>query len=181
MIIPLSISVALVILVLVCYRFSPLRSEPPTVKTPFDFHTEYPLSALKRTSSPTKGPPLEGEVNQACDFLNLLAEEVYGVAKRSGFHDKPVDLAVMLQNLAGEQAELWESFRKQTLNDLCDKADKMKEAGLEPLTSIEEEMADIVIRALDTAVEHRVDIGRAVRLKNAFNKTRPFRHGNKRA
>jgi NTP pyrophosphatase (non-canonical NTP hydrolase) len=122
---------------------------------------------------------LEEEVNRACDFLNILADEVYGVAKKSGFHDKPVDLAVMLQNLAGEQAELWESYRKQTLNDLCDKADKMQEAGLEPLTSIEEEMADIVIRALDTAVEHRVDIGRAVRLKNAFNKTRAFRHGGK--
>jgi NTP pyrophosphatase (non-canonical NTP hydrolase) len=41
------------------------------------------------------------------------------------------------------------------------------------------EIADIIIRCLDFSGEHGIDIERAVREKAAYNKTRPFKHGNK--
>jgi NTP pyrophosphatase (non-canonical NTP hydrolase) len=115
----------------------------------------------------------------ACFSLNTLADEFYEVAKKSGFHDEPVPVAVSVANLHGEVSELWESFRKQTLNQPCDKASKMEKVGVPSLTCLEEELADIVIRALDTAKEHNVDIGRAVLYKNAFNATRSYKHGGK--
>lgn len=65
--------------------------------------------------------------------------------------------------------------------DLCDKADKMRALDCVPLTCIEEELADILIRTLDTAHAWRVDIDRAVAVKMAYNATRGHRHGGKLA
>lgn len=41
------------------------------------------------------------------------------------------------------------------------------------------ELADIIIRVLDMAHRHGIDMGEAVALKSAYNATRGFRHGNK--
>lgn len=57
----------------------------------------------------------------------------------------------------------------------------MRAAGIDPLTCAEEELADVIIRALDTAGTLRIDIDRAVRIKHAYNETRPHRHGGKLA
>ncbi len=113
--------------------------------------------------------------------LNELADHVYETARSKGFHDEPVPMAVSTANLHSEVSELWESFRNGTLNRNCDKSEKMKALGLEPLTCLEEELADIVIRALDTARENGVDIGKAVRVKDAYNAKREFRNGGKAA
>jgi NTP pyrophosphatase (non-canonical NTP hydrolase) len=101
------------------------------------------------------------------------------VAKSKGWHDEPVSLATHLVNINGEVSECWEAYRCGRLNDPCDKAEKMVAAGIEPLTCLEEELADIVIRALDCAAEFKVDIGKAVAAKSAFNETRSVRHGGK--
>lgn len=113
--------------------------------------------------------------------LNELADHVYETARSKGFHDEPVPMAVSISNLHSETSELWESFRNGTLEKPCDKAEKMKALGLEPLTCQEEEIADIIIRALDTAKERGIDAGRAVRIKDAYNQSRPHRNGGKAA
>lgn len=41
------------------------------------------------------------------------------------------------------------------------------------------EIADLVIRALHFCGELGIDLGAAVKLKMAYNKTRPFKHGKK--
>lgn len=115
----------------------------------------------------------------AFSSLNELADRVYETARSKGFHDEPVPMAVSSANLHSEVSELWESFRNGTLNTLCDKSEKMKALGLRPLTCMEEELADIVIRALDTARENNVDISEAVRVKDAFNTSRPHMNGGK--
>lgn len=43
------------------------------------------------------------------------------------------------------------------------------------------EMADVIIRILGFCAEREIDIDGAVRVKMAFNKTRPYRHGGKKA
>lgn len=57
----------------------------------------------------------------------------------------------------------------------------MAAAGVPVLTCAEEELADIIIRAMDTAKRLGVNIGRAIAVKHAFNATRPHRHGGKAA
>ena len=43
------------------------------------------------------------------------------------------------------------------------------------------ELADCLIRILDTCAALNIDISEAVELKMQYNKTRPFRHGGKKA
>lgn len=43
------------------------------------------------------------------------------------------------------------------------------------------ELADIIIRVLDVCAAHDIDIQRAIAEKMDFNRTRPERHGGKRA
>lgn len=119
--------------------------------------------------------------------LNTWARRVAELANRKGFRDDLADpcgvdaMARYTANLHGEVSELWEAARGGKLDALCDKAEKMRDAGIKPLTCAEEELADIIIRALDTAAVLGIDIDRAVRLKHAFNETRPHRHGGKLA
>jgi NTP pyrophosphatase (non-canonical NTP hydrolase) len=49
--------------------------------------------------------------------------------------------------------------------------------NLKRLSCLEEELADIIIRCLDTAHTFNLDIGRAILDKCEYNKTRPWMHG----
>ena len=115
------------------------------------------------------------------DALNELSKAAYDNAKTKGFHDKDGDLvadyARWTANLHGEVSELWEAARKGNLKKYCDKYSDFKVLGLNQLTCEEEELADIIIRVLDTAGARGINIGRAVLLKMAFNATRPHMHG----
>ena len=133
----------------------------------------------KSQTTKSKVPKEPTEFQSICSSLNLMAEVVYETAKSKGFHDAPVPMSESVANIHGEVSELFESYRRGTLRLLCDKAGKMYKIGLPGLTCIEEELADIIIRALDTAQEHGIDIGRAVFAKDAFNRRRPHRNGGK--
>lgn len=111
--------------------------------------------------------------------LNEMSVAVWLTSESKGFKDAPVPMAESVANIHGEVSELWEAYRTSSLNEPCDKAEKMKALGLRPLTCLQEELADIVIRALDAARDHQVDIADAVRVKNEFNKHRPHRNGGK--
>lgn len=110
--------------------------------------------------------------------LNELSKLAYQNAVDKGFHDDDYEKSTVelyakwTANIHGEVSELWEAARKGDLNKPCDKA------GNEYfLTCEQEELADIIIRVLDTAGARSIDIGRAVQLKMAYNATRPHMHG----
>ena len=119
--------------------------------------------------------------------LTGWANIVHANAHEKGFYDGDEALttkervAVFFMNLHSEVSEAWESFRGGNLFKPCDKADKMAALGLPALTCAEEELADVVIRALDTSKAFGIDIERAVAAKHAYNRTREARHGGKLA
>jgi len=130
-------------------------------------------------------------------LLNDLRDHVAQNAKNKGFRDQMkadmtdaqwegplghlVRAAVYTSNQHGEASEFWEAFRKGSLNKTCDKAEKMAAMGLPALTNAEEEIADEIIRALDKAEAHGVDVAKAVAVKAAYNSGRPLLHGGKLA
>lgn len=109
--------------------------------------------------------------------LKEWAKHVHTIAREHGWHDERMlpreRIAVYLMNLHSEISEAWEAFREGRLYEPCDKPIGLK--------CIEEELADIVIRAFDTAEAIGVDIERAINKKSAYNATRPHRHGGKLA
>lgn len=113
--------------------------------------------------------------------LNQIRDVVHKNSVDHGFHNLDEDegqfvtRAMMLLNT--ETSELYESHRNNTLSSHCDKSPKM----LVPLTNEEEEIADIIIRALDYCGRRKIDAGKAVSVKHLFNVDRPYRHGGKAA
>lgn len=118
--------------------------------------------------------------------LNLIRDEVHENAKAHGFHDfnesdgQFITRAMMLMNT--ETAELFEAYRNHKLGELCDKSEKMVAiTGGNACTNEEEEIADLIIRALDYCGRRNIDIGRAVAIKHEYNTRREHRHGGKAA
>jgi len=110
--------------------------------------------------------------------LDRIAAKVYKIAAEHGFHEGEVigkeaatkeRIAIFIANLHSECSELWESSKRGSLFDECDKNIGVTSAG--------EELADIIIRALDTAHTLGISISSAVSLKSAYNETRPYKHG----
>jgi NTP pyrophosphatase (non-canonical NTP hydrolase) len=130
------------------------------------------------------------------EILNTLRDHVAANAKSKGFKEPPLGIpaniwfsrpldiiraAVYMANMVGEVAEFWEAARKGKLREPCDKSAAMIDKGLQSLTCAEEEIADMIIRALDNAFEFDVDVAKAVAIKAAYNSTRPHQHGGKLA
>lgn len=90
--------------------------------------------------------------------LNEIADAVHANAKAKGFHPQNESIehfmANQCNNLTGEVAELWEAWRAGKQHELCDKAEKMEQIGVMPLTCTEEELADVIIRALDLSASY---------------------------
>ena len=118
--------------------------------------------------------------------LNEIADAVFLLAKNKGWHDNLNEtedqfIERACNNLHDEISELHEAWRNNKLHENCDKSDKMADIGLMPLTCLEEELADIIIRVLDNARRLKVDILSAVIRKHEYNKSRENRHGGKRS
>jgi NTP pyrophosphatase (non-canonical NTP hydrolase) len=117
--------------------------------------------------------------------LNEIADAVHALAWKKGWHSDSEGEDTFVEracnNLHDEISELHEAWRDNKLRAPCDKADLMTAAGIAPLSCIEEEFADIVIRALDNCRKLGVDIQSAIERKHAFNATRSPRHGGKRS
>lgn len=119
------------------------------------------------------------------DGINLMMEAAYDNASAKGFHNLSPDndhfIPITVANIHGEVSEFHDAWRIGKLDEPCDKAEKMEKLGLPPLSCGEEELADIIIRALDTAARLGYDIGAAVTAKHLYNTTRPMLHGGKKS
>lgn len=126
--------------------------------------------------------------------LNELRDEAFANAKAKGFHRDlqvladlrtddhyPQEMVDVLEArcwsarvalLHSEPSELLEVIRKGHQNVADEKVPELSQE--------EAEVADIIIRALDYAGSRGLDVDRAVRVKMAFNRTRPHQHGGKR-
>jgi NTP pyrophosphatase (non-canonical NTP hydrolase) len=108
--------------------------------------------------------------------LDEIADAVHDLAWEKGWHNESETedsfIERMCNNLHDEISELHEAWRRNKLREGCDKPIE--------LSCLEEELADIIIRVLDSAKRLNINIRRAIEVKHEYNKTRPYRHGNKR-
>jgi transcriptional regulator with XRE-family HTH domain len=128
--------------------------------------------------------------------LNELRDAAFEYAEKQGFHKRKMRLGERLMLVVSELSEALEADRegKWAPNDLTGEnehgktiATKLSQIipdSLSPETyggeirgTVEEEIADAVIRICDIAGVYGIDIGWHVAAKMAYNKTRPYKHG----
>lgn len=110
--------------------------------------------------------------------LNDLRDDIHETACEKGWHDEGDSsdrIPGLLCLVHSEVSEVLEDFRKNHgLREIW-RDEKGKPCG------IPYELADVVIRVLDICGLYDIDIADAVETKMAYNRTRPYRHGGKRA
>lgn len=99
--------------------------------------------------------------NDLTKDVNRLVRICHGLAKESGWHDKPREVGTMLALIHSEVSEAMEGFRKDLNDDhLADR--KMAEV----------ELADAIIRICDLAGREGMDLGGALVEKLIYNTQR---------
>ena len=107
-------------------------------------------------------------------YLPRIVKEIYKTACDKGWHETDDNRSIVecLMLIVTEAAEATECYRDGEIE--LTHEDDGKPVGLPS------EMADILIRTLDTCQHFGIDICKALVDKMAYNKTRSHRHGGKK-
>ena len=113
-------------------------------------------------------------------MLNELAKKIHQIAIEHGWWENERNFGESLALVHSEVSEVLEDWRHGRSMDTIQwevgpHSGKPKPAGI-PI-----EMADIIIRVLDLCAFYNIDIETAITEKIAYNRERPYRHGNLRA
>lgn len=95
-------------------------------------------------------------------MINKLCQEAYETAKSKGWHDEERETATWLALIHSEVSEALEADRKGDDENFV------------------EELADVCIRVFDFCGLKGIDLQSAILSKMEHNKTRQFKHGNKK-
>ncbi len=129
--------------------------------------------------------------------MNTLVQKIHATAKDKGWWDEKRPVAEIIALCHSELSEALEAererlppaclFDKETKTFLPDpEVERIKKNGMKPEEiarykpeGVAVEMADCVIRIMDYFGYMGWDLDAVVKMKVAYNQTRPHRHGNK--
>ena len=102
------------------------------------------------------------------------AVEVETLNRQMGWYDGDRDFGMEIALLHSEVSEMLEAYRQYGL------ATTQREKDGKPL-DVSSEAADLFIRLLDFCKRYNIDLDYEYERKMVFNRTRPYRHGDKLA
>jgi len=115
--------------------------------------------------------------------LNKLAKKVHLNALDKGFWDNkmaytdtiiPRSIGEQFANFHAEISEAWEEYRNgHAMNEIYFKDGKPE--------GVPVELADTIIRILDTCAQYGINIEEVIKVKMKYNENREYRHGGKLA
>ncbi len=103
---------------------------------------------------------------------------VHQVAREKGWWDRERSFPELIALMHSELSEALEEYRRGG-DGMWYRA--VPEGATGKPEGIAVELADCVIRILDACAQYGVDLEEALARKVAYNRTRPYRHGNKQA
>lgn len=132
-------------------------------------HLEKPLQQLKKSKIK----------------INKFAKDVHKTAVEHGWWEKEPSFPEIIALCHSELSEALEEYRKD--GDVCyyldgdgDITTDMTAYKGQELHGTGVELADCILRILDYCAAKDIDIEQILRLKNEYNKNRPYKHGGKR-
>jgi NTP pyrophosphatase (non-canonical NTP hydrolase) len=105
------------------------------------------------------------------ETIDAVAEDCFRISAEHGFQDEPRNPAEAIALMHSELSEALEEWRTGQPLDHVYYRDDGKPEGFGV------ELADCLIRILDTAHEFGIPIGELVLEKMTFNESRPHKHG----
>ncbi len=105
------------------------------------------------------------------ETIPALSQAAWTITDQKGFHSPPKSLAEALLLVHTEISEAAECLRDGVDVSVMWQEENGKWEGF-PV-----ELADAVIRIFDTCVQHDIDLVTAIKVKMAYNATRPYKHG----
>ena len=109
----------------------------------------------------------ELDIHLRCVF-NAYAEVIHEINVSKGFWDGACNNAEKIALMHSELSEALEADRKNLPSD-----------KIPDFTGLEEELADCIIRILDFAGYHKLELAKAITAKLRYNLTRPYKHGKR--
>jgi transcriptional regulator with XRE-family HTH domain len=140
---------------------------------------------------------IPGEITKRAveNNLNVLRNEAFAYAEKQGFHKRKMNLGERLMLVVSELSEALEADREGrwcpegVLGNSEKPIIKITEFDQATVTkefyethirgTVEEELADAIIRLADIAGIYGIDLDWHVSAKMAYNRTRPYMHGKK--
>lgn len=107
--------------------------------------------------------------------INDAVKESYDNAKDHGWHDSERSVGDLICLMHSELSEALEEHRNgKASNEVYFNQEKPDKPEGIPV-----ELADCVIRIFDFCGLHNIDLQSVLKQKMEYNRTRPYRHGNK--
>jgi len=119
--------------------------------------------------------------------LNELRDKAFAYAEKQGFHERPVNFGEKLALITSELSEALDADRSGKWantsgnNEAFAFSAETFKGLYEDLYrgTVEDELADAILRICDLAGIYKIDLDWHVRAKMAYNETSPYRHGKK--
>lgn len=107
--------------------------------------------------------------------LNELAKEIHENAVKHGWWEGKREFPEVVALCHSELSEALEEYRND--NKDFSRMFYIKEGKPEGMAT---EMIDCIIRILDWCEHEGINVEQIVKIKNDYNKTRPYKHGGKK-